>query len=101
MQDNDPKHTSRVAKDFFKEKDIKWWPTPASSADFNPIERIWAELKHYITRTVKPISKKELVTGITSFWKERMIAEKCCAYIGHTFSVLPKIVAKHGGITGE
>ena len=101
MQDNDPKHTSRVAKDFFEEKDIKWWPTPASSADFNPIERIWAELKHYIARTVKPISKKELVAGITSFWKERMTAEKCCAYIGHTFSVLPKIVAKHGGITGE
>ena len=101
MQDNDPKHTSRAAKDFFEENDIKWWPTPASSADFNPIERIWAELKHYIARTVKPINKKELVEGITSFWKERMTPEKCCMYIGHTFSVLPKIVAKHGGITGE
>lgn len=54
MQDNDPKHTSRVAKDFYVEKGINWWPTPASSADFNPIERVWRELKHFIARIVKP-----------------------------------------------
>ena len=27
MQDNDPKHTSRVAKAFFEEKRINWWRT--------------------------------------------------------------------------
>ena len=69
-----------VAKDFFKEKDNKWWPTPANSADFDPIERIWAEMKHYKARRVKPFSKKELVAGITSFWKDRMTAEICCTY---------------------
>ena len=101
MQDNDPKHTSRVAKDFYEKKCINWWPTPASSVDFNPIERVWRELKHYIARAVKPLNKKELVEGICSFWRERMPTEKCCVYIGHTFTVLPKIVAKYGGITGE
>ena len=35
MQDNDPKHTSRLAKTFYQEKGINWWPTPASSADVN------------------------------------------------------------------
>lgn len=25
MQDNDPKHTSRLAKDFFQENGINWW----------------------------------------------------------------------------
>ena len=52
MQNNDPKHTSYVAKDIYVNKGINWWPTPASSADFNPIERVWRE---------KPLSKKELV----------------------------------------
>ena len=40
MQDNDPKHTSRVAKDFYAQKGINWWKTPASSADFNPIDQL-------------------------------------------------------------
>ena len=101
MQDNDPKHTSRVAKDFYQEKDINWWPTPASSADLNPIERVWAELKHFIARHVKPLSKKELVEGIRLFWRQKMTPEKCCKYIGHTFPVLHKIVDKEGGITGQ
>lgn len=101
MQDNDPKHTSRVAKEFYLEKGIKWWKTPASSADFNPIERVWRELKYFICRHVKPLTKKDLVDGIRVFWSTRMTPEKCEKYIRHTYSVLPKIVEKEGGITGE
>ena len=67
MQDNDPNHTSRVTKNFYQEKNINWWPTPASSADLNPIERVWAELKHFISRHIKPLSKKELAEGICLF----------------------------------
>ena len=43
MQDNDPKHTSLKARALYEEKGINWRPTPASSADFNPIERLWIE----------------------------------------------------------
>ena len=101
MQDNDPKHTSRVAKAFYVERGINWWPTPASSADLNPIERVWRELKYFIARTVKPLSKHELIEGICLFWRKRMTPAKCIKYIDHTFAVLPKIVGKEGGITGE
>ena len=101
MQDNDPKHTSRVAKEFFAQKEINWWKTPASSADFNPIEWVWRELKHFIARVVKPLSKKELMEGIFLFWHQRMTPEKCCTYMNHTFEVLPLIVAKEGGIHSE
>ena len=31
QQDNDPKHTSRYARDYIKEKGINWFKTPASS----------------------------------------------------------------------
>ena len=101
MQDNDPKHTSRLAKTFYEEKGLNWWCTPASSADFNPIERVWRELKYYIAREVKPLSKAELVNGIIAFWSRAMTPVKCCTYIEHTHVVLPKIVACEGGITGE
>jgi hypothetical protein len=101
VQDNDPKHSSWVAKDFHHAKWIKWWQTPASSADINPIERVWREMKYFIARHVKPLTKKR--TGGWDFpvLETEMTQEKCANYIQHTFKVLPKIVGKNGGITGD
>ena len=45
MQDNDPKHTSAAAREFFAENSINWWKTPPESPDANPIENLWHELK--------------------------------------------------------
>ena len=67
MQDNDPKHTSRGAKAFFEEKNIKWWRIPPESPDLNPIEDLWHELKFFLESKVKPCNKQELVDGIKKF----------------------------------
>lgn len=48
MQDNDPKHTSRKAREFFTANNINWWRTPPESPDANPIENLWHELKVHI-----------------------------------------------------
>lgn len=45
MQDNDPKHTSRHARQFFEDNSINWWETPPESPDANRIENLWHELK--------------------------------------------------------
>ena len=45
LQDNDPKHTSRAAQQFFEENGINWWKTPPESPDANPMENLWHELK--------------------------------------------------------
>ncbi|KAL5497419.1 hypothetical protein EMCRGX_G013887 [Ephydatia muelleri] len=57
MADNNPKHTSKLAQQFLKEKHVNWWRTPAESLDLNPIENLWHELKQYMRGEVKPKNK--------------------------------------------
>lgn len=99
MQDNDPKHTSRAAQDFFSRSNINWWRTPPESPDMNPIENLWHELKEFIRREVKPKSKEELVRGILRFW-DTVDIHKCRRYIDHLKKVLPKAIEVGGEPTG-
>ena len=99
MQDNDPKNTSVMAREWMEEKSINWWKTPAESPDLNPIENLWHELKEYIRREVKPKVKEELIDGIRQFW-ETVDQAKCEKYIGHLQKVIPKVIELEGSATG-
>ena len=99
MQDNDPKHTSKAAKQFFDTESINWWKTPPESPDMNPIENLWHELKEFIRREVRPTTKTELVQGIKNFWDTVDVA-KCNKYINHLRKVVPKVISLEGAATG-
>ena len=91
QQDNDPKHTSNLAKSIFEEEVVNWWKTPPESPQLNPIELVWHDLKHHLRTIVKPRAKEALVDGITQFWAQAMTVKKCKRYISHVKKVLPMV----------
>ena len=99
QQDNDPKHTSNLAQQWFADHGVNWWKTPAESPDMNPIENLWHELKEHIRRIVKPDTKDELVKGILGFW-ETVDVNKCQRYISHLRKVIPRVIELEGEATG-
>ena len=99
MQDNDPKHTSRLAAQFFSDNGINWWKTPAESPNCNPIENLWHEMKEFLRREVKPTTKQQLIDGIYTFWRT-VDVPKCTIYIRHLRRVLPRVIELKGAATG-
>jgi transposase len=67
QQDNDPKHTSLVARRWLDEHNIKRLDWPANSPDLNPIENVWALLKDRVANR-RPGNLDELEQTIKQEW---------------------------------
>jgi hypothetical protein len=96
QQDNDPKHTSRYAQEYYSQKGTSWWKTPASSPD---PENVWGTMKAYLRTEVKPKTTAELKAAIMMFWK-MLTPQKCRKYISHLQKVMPKVIEEDGGPSG-
>ena len=69
QQDNDPKHTSRVAKDFIAENKINTIDWPSNSPDLNPIENIWYIMKNNVEKRM-PRNVDELKQFMVEEWEK-------------------------------
>ena len=68
QQDNDPKHTSRVAKDFVAKKRINALDWPSNSPDLNPIENLWQIIKNKVEKRM-PKNIDDLKQFLVEEWK--------------------------------
>ena len=68
QQNNDPKHTSKKATQWFEDNDIEVMVWPAQSPDINPIEHLWVHLKKVLNQYPKPAK------GVHELW-ERVVEE--------------------------
>ena len=69
QQDNDPKHTSCVAKKYFASKKIRILDWPSQSPDLNPIEHLWEVLERQM-KGRKPSNKDALFAKIKEEWSK-------------------------------
>jgi transposase len=75
QQDNDPKHTSKLAKAYFEDEQVPVLSWPPQSPDMNPIEAAWAIVKDII-RPLKPKNKEEHKANIRASWES--ISKETC-----------------------
>jgi len=73
QQDNDPKHTSKLCRDYLKRKEstgvLKVMCWPPQSPDLSPIELAWDELNRRVKRK-QPSNVTDLFRCLTDAWNE-------------------------------
>jgi transposase len=67
QQDNDPKHTSNLIKDYWEDEGIEILDWPSQSPDLNPIENLWSILDQRLQER-KPNTEAELFKILTEAW---------------------------------
>jgi hypothetical protein len=99
QQDNDPKHTSKLAKEWFKNQDFELLDWPAQSPDLNPIEHLWHLLKK------KVLSYENPPKGVWELWKrtaeqwDSITLEVCQRLIESMPRRLQAVIEAKGGHT--
>jgi transposase len=72
QQDNDPKHTARIVKNYLARKTadgtLKLLDWPSQSPDLNPIEHVWKLMKDEV-RKLKPTNLNDLFEKLETVWR--------------------------------
>ena len=69
QMDNDPKHTSKAAMEYYKKHQLNLLPWPSQSPDLNPIEHLWDEVSRRMKGSSR-LSQKQYEQKVMDVWSE-------------------------------
>lgn len=99
QQDNDPKHTSKHAREWFCTQGIKTLPWPANSPDMNPIEHLWSQIKKSLGSYPEYAkSMQELYERFECEWA-KVTPEACQRLIASMPTRIKAVLKARGGHT--
>ncbi|KAG8799833.1 hypothetical protein FRC16_004275, partial [Serendipita sp. 398] len=99
QQDNDPKHTSKKAQQWFKDNNFQVMKWPAQSPDLNPIEHCWDHLKRKLGENEAPPGGiLELWDRVQKEW-EKVPKEVCQNLIESMPRRIEAVIKAKGGYT--
>lgn len=103
QQDNDPKHTSRLCRNYLESKEnegvleIMSWPP--QSPDLNPIELLWDELDRQV-RDLRPTNQKHLWDILKRCW-DNLKSETLQKLVERLPRICAAIISAKGGHIDE
>ena len=99
QQDNDPKHTSKLATQWFEDNNIQVLVWPAQSPDINPIEHLWVHLKRkFLEYPSPPKGVQELWDRVAEEWN-KIPPETCQNLIESMPRRVQAVIQAKGGHT--
>jgi hypothetical protein len=85
QQDNDQKHWSKVAKDWFWKKNVKCLLWPPSSPNMNIIEHIWDQLDALVLVPAKSLRTLQNIIHVACISNLVKLMQTVCKWKNHRF----------------
>lgn len=97
QQDNDPKHTAKITKEWLRDNSVNVLEWPSQSPDLNPIEHLWRDLKMAVHRR-SPSNLMELERSCKEEW-EKLPKNRCAKLVASYSKRLEAVIGAKGAST--
>ncbi|KAG2460371.1 TCB1 transposase, partial [Polypterus senegalus] len=97
QQDNNPKHTVKISKEWLQDNSVNVLEWPSQSPDLNPIEHLWRDLKMAVHRHF-PSNLMELERCCKEEWA-KLAKDRRAKLVASYSKILEAVIAAKGAST--